>query len=195
MNLSHPEQYLAPILSAMERVGGDIPLHGGGAEYRVPSSIAYPRNLVLIGTVNMDETTMGISDKVLDRAFTLEFWDVDVNAWPGWDRERIESPAKESLRPTILVAPDGRECRLLVDDEPLSQIESGRNEWEWQPGFYAGEVRVELLDRNDLKLGTWCIDVSSERSERPMIRWCGWSACGAGKATFTKRSPRFDASP
>ena len=28
---------------------------------------------------------MGISDKVLDRAFTLEFWDVDVDRWPGWE--------------------------------------------------------------------------------------------------------------
>ena len=98
MNLSHPEQYLAPILSAMERDGGDIPLHGGGDEYGVPSSIAYPRNLVLIGTVNMDETTMGISDKVLDRAFTLEFWDIDVDAWPGWDQARIDAPAGDSVK-------------------------------------------------------------------------------------------------
>ena len=85
MNLSHPEQYLAPILSAMELEHGSIELHSGHEdEYDIPSSIHYPDNLVLIGTVNMDETTMGISDKVLDRAFTLEFWDVDVDRWPGW---------------------------------------------------------------------------------------------------------------
>ena len=106
MNLSHPEQYLAPILSAMERDGGDIPLHGGGDEYEVPSSIAYPRNLVLIGTVNMDETTMGISDKVLDRAFTLEFWDIDVDAWPGWDQSRIEESAKESVKQILKLLMD-----------------------------------------------------------------------------------------
>ena len=98
MNLSHPEQYLAPILSAMERHGGDIPLHGGGDEYVVPSSISYPRNLVLIGTVNMDETTMGISDKVLDRAFTLEFWDIEVDAWPGWERARVEGLPRDSVK-------------------------------------------------------------------------------------------------
>ena len=102
MNLSHPEQYLAPILSAMERDGGDIPLHGGGAEYGVPSSISYPRNLVLIGTVNMDETTMGISDKVLDRAFTLEFWDIDVDEWPGWGQARIEVSDKETVKQTLI---------------------------------------------------------------------------------------------
>ena len=66
------------------------------------------------------------------------------------------------LQPTKFVAPDDREYRLLVDDEPLSQVETGRNEWEWQPGFYAGEVRAELLDRNDRTLGTWRLDVSPD---------------------------------
>lgn len=101
MNLSHPEQYLAPILSAMEREGGEIPLHGGGDEYGVPASISYLRNLVLIGTVNMDETTMGISDKVLDRAFTLEFWDVRVDRWPGWDAAGIEAPDKTNVKEVL----------------------------------------------------------------------------------------------
>ena len=103
MNLSHPEQYLAPILSAMERDGGHIPLHGGGDEYTVPSSISYPPNLVLIGTVNMDETTMGISDKVLDRAFTLQFWDIDVDAWPGWDEAGIAEPDKTSVKEILML--------------------------------------------------------------------------------------------
>ena len=95
MNLSHPEQYLAPVLSAMEIEHGSIDLHSGDAdEYGIPSSIHYPDNLVLIGTVNMDETTMGISDKVLDRAFTLEFWDVDVNRWPGWESANLIDDAE-----------------------------------------------------------------------------------------------------
>jgi len=84
MNLSHPEQYMAPLLSAME-TGGSIELHNEGAFFDgVPSSIEYPSNLVLIGTVNMDETTHGLSDKVLDRAFVLDFWDVDLAAYPRW---------------------------------------------------------------------------------------------------------------
>ncbi len=95
MNLSHPEQYLAPILSAMELEHGEIELHSGDAgEYGIPSSIHYPDNLVLIGTVNMDETTMGISDKVLDRAFTLEFWDVD--RWPGWESTTLDDQDREA---------------------------------------------------------------------------------------------------
>jgi 5-methylcytosine-specific restriction protein B len=34
-----------------------------------------------VGTVNMDESTYGFSRKVLDRAFTLEFSDIDLTAW------------------------------------------------------------------------------------------------------------------
>ena len=99
MNLSHPEQYLAPILSAMELADGPIELHRDKKKVDgIPPSIPYPDNLVLIGTVNMDETTMGISDKVLDRAFTLEFWDVDVDRWPGWEHSPLRDPDKEKVK-------------------------------------------------------------------------------------------------
>ena len=102
MNLSHPEQYLAPILSAMELDDGKIPLHGGEADDDgIPASIRYPDNLVLIGTVNMDETTMGISDKVLDRAFTLEFWDVDVDRWPGWESAQLVDHDAAAVRKVL----------------------------------------------------------------------------------------------
>lgn len=85
MNLSHPEQYLAPLLSAMETRGW-IELHDlPEDETDVPQRVQYPANLALIGTLNMDETTHGLSDKVLDRAFTLEFWNININDYPGWD--------------------------------------------------------------------------------------------------------------
>ena len=91
MNLSHPEQYLAPILSAME-TRGLIALHEMDEDAcGVPNQIQYPSNLAIIGTVNMDETTHGLSDKVLDRAFTLEFWDIDVNQYPKWTSIEGES--------------------------------------------------------------------------------------------------------
>lgn len=40
--------------------------------------IGLPENLFIVGTVNMDETTQPFSRKVLDRAHTLEFNDIDL---------------------------------------------------------------------------------------------------------------------
>jgi len=81
MNLAHVEHYFAPFLSAMESVDGGSLLHfhsEDGDVDRVPRSVPWPKNLFIGGTLNMDETTHTVSDKVLDRAFTLEFWDVDL---------------------------------------------------------------------------------------------------------------------
>ena len=66
------------------------------------------------------------------------------------------------LRETTFVGPPAPECRLLIDDEPLDGVPGSRNEWSWKPGFFAGEVRAELLDRDDRSLGVWRLDVSSD---------------------------------
>ena len=98
MNLSRPEQYLAPILSAME-TGEALTLHREGELFDgVPTHIRYPSNLVIIGTVNMDETTHGISDKVLDRAFTIEFWDVDLKAYPSWGTRDLSEEQEDEVQ-------------------------------------------------------------------------------------------------
>lgn len=60
MNLSHPEQYFAPILSAMESLKS-IDLHNmPDAEVAISRSVALLKNLAIIGTLNMDETTHGL---------------------------------------------------------------------------------------------------------------------------------------
>ena len=101
MNLSHPEQYLAPILSAMETHGW-IELHQLGEDSTaVKQRIQYPANLAIIGTLNMDETTHGLSDKVLDRAYTLEFWNIRVDDFPGWATVSLPSDAKEATRAVL----------------------------------------------------------------------------------------------
>jgi 5-methylcytosine-specific restriction enzyme B len=82
MNLAHPELYLAPVLSAME-TEGNLWLHQSeeNASHNVPASVRYPRNLAIIGTINMDETTHALSDKVLDRAAVVPFTNVNLNAF------------------------------------------------------------------------------------------------------------------
>lgn len=73
MNLSHVERYFADFLSVMES-NGKFSLHSGAENWNdVPSEISLPKNLFIIGTVNIDETTYMFSPKVLDRASVIEF--------------------------------------------------------------------------------------------------------------------------
>ena len=83
MNLARVELYFAPLLSAMETPQEPIVIHGErGAPSGIPGQIdRWPSNLFICGTVNMDETTHPFSDKVLDRAFTMEFWEIDIEAY------------------------------------------------------------------------------------------------------------------
>lgn len=70
MNLSVVERYFADFLSAMES-GEPIKLWEGNEE--VPAEIKLPKNVFIIGTINVDETTYMFSPKVLDRANVIEF--------------------------------------------------------------------------------------------------------------------------
>jgi 5-methylcytosine-specific restriction enzyme B len=77
MNLSHVERYFADFLSVMES-DDKIRLYSGNTrkdlkKKEVPYEIFWPKNLFIIGTVNIDETTYMFSPKVLDRANTIEF--------------------------------------------------------------------------------------------------------------------------
>lgn len=72
MNLARPEHYMSELLSKMEITGGEIRFHHGGDSVGFPASIVYPQNLVIIGTVNLDESTFPLTGKVLDRAAYLE---------------------------------------------------------------------------------------------------------------------------
>ena len=72
MNLSHVERYFAEVLSAIES-GEAMTLYAGDPRGDVPTRILLPRNLVIVGTVNVDETTYMFSPKVLDRANVIEF--------------------------------------------------------------------------------------------------------------------------
>jgi 5-methylcytosine-specific restriction protein B len=73
MNLSHVERYFADFLSVME--SKDILKLHSSEEHKsnVPATIDWPKNLFIVGTVNIDETTYMFSPKVLDRANVIEF--------------------------------------------------------------------------------------------------------------------------
>ncbi|MBA3431702.1 MAG: AAA family ATPase, partial [Actinobacteria bacterium] len=92
MNLSHVERYFADVLSAIES-GEDLHLHvAPGERAGIPPRLPWPRNVLVIGTVNVDETTYMFSPKVLDRANVIEFR-------PGAEELRrfVRDPAVPSL--------------------------------------------------------------------------------------------------
>jgi len=78
MNLAHPELYFAEFLSKLELRRGmkkdDVPKLpvkiGAGLE---PYGLPLGRNVLWTGTMNQDETTKSLSDKVLDRSIVIHF--------------------------------------------------------------------------------------------------------------------------
>ncbi|APU60974.1 MrcB family domain-containing protein [Clostridium botulinum] len=91
MNLARVEYYFSDILSLMEtrckKCGNIITekifkseVFGQDKEaLETYKDLYIPENLYIVGTVNMDETTFPFSKKVLDRANTIEFNEVDLN--------------------------------------------------------------------------------------------------------------------
>ncbi|WNQ12217.1 AAA family ATPase [Paenibacillus aurantius] len=78
MNLARVEYYLSDYLSAIES-RQSVRLHTEDHITDVPKELHIPNNLYVIGTINVDETTHSISDKVLDRAFVMTLSDVDLD--------------------------------------------------------------------------------------------------------------------
>lgn len=83
MNLARVEHYFSDILSVMESRSwskGKIktaPLFPGHKMFR---DIYLPSNLLIIGTINMDETTHGFSQKLLDRTNTIELNKIQLDS-------------------------------------------------------------------------------------------------------------------
>ena len=78
MNLAHPELYFAEFLSKLElrrgMKGTDVPclpvkIGAGMPPYQLPLG----RNVLWAGTMNQDETTKSLSDKVIDRSIIIHF--------------------------------------------------------------------------------------------------------------------------
>ena len=55
----------------------------------IDEGITIPQNLIIVGTVNMDETTFSFSRKVLDRAMTIEMNEVDLYGGLTFRHEQI----------------------------------------------------------------------------------------------------------
>jgi len=86
MNLARVEYYLSDVLSSIE-TGEVLQLHAHGVPLEgsngtpVPSALPIPPNLYITGTVNIDETTNPVSDKVLDRAIVIDMSNIDLQGF------------------------------------------------------------------------------------------------------------------
>ena len=107
--------------------------------------LSIPPNLIVVGTVNMDETTFSFSRKVLDRAMTIEMNEVDL--WGGLtDRhEPIEQQSSETLIGTAVEGVDVYTDYKEVCDTCLNYLQSVNEVLEETPFKVAYRTRNEVL--------------------------------------------------
>lgn len=107
--------------------------------------LSIPPNLIVVGTVNMDETTFSFSRKVLDRAMTIEMNEVDL--WGGLtDRhEPIEQQSSETLIGTAVEGVDVYTDYKEVCDTCLNYLQSVNEVLEGTPFKVAYRTRNEVL--------------------------------------------------
>ena len=170
MNLAPVEQYFAEYLSVIEsrksHEDGTVttdPILEKSAEdwYRVLTSeltnddnvrnrfleegICIPQNFIVVGTVNMDETTFSFSRKVLDRAMTIEMNEVDLH---GGLTKRHESIGKLSNAELVGFAVEGVDVYndyANICDIALGYLQKVNDVLEGTPFKIAYRTRNEFL--------------------------------------------------
>lgn len=86
MNIARVEYYFSDVLSCIE-TGSPLQLHSnsvpieGTTGTNIRAELPIPANLFITGTVNIDESTNPISDKVLDRASLINMTDVNIEGF------------------------------------------------------------------------------------------------------------------
>ena len=164
MNLAHVEQYFSDLLSKLERRRGenqdvtlDIDLGAGMPPYR----LSLGRNVLWVGTMNEDETTKSLSDKVIDRSNLLyfprprtlhsrsevalydEFPLIGASVWQGW--QRIRSPFMQAEIESFRHGLEEINQRLEFVGRAL-----GHRVWQSVEYYMANHPEViEARERND----------------------------------------------
>ena len=170
MNLAPVEQYFAEYLSVIESRKADAegnittdPILKKSKEdwYRVLTSeltsddtirnrflndgICIPQNLIIVGTVNMDETTFSFSRKVLDRAMTIEMNEVDLTGGLDKRHESIGKLGAEELIGNAVEGVDVYGQYKEVCDEVIEYLQKVNDELEGTPFKIAYRTRNEFL--------------------------------------------------
>lgn len=148
MNLAKVEYYFSDFLSAVE-ADSELVLHDAGEDLilealdgmGVPQRLKVPANVFFTGTVNVDETTYMFSPKVLDRANTLEFNEVDLAQYGA---AVTDDTGSYRLRPEVSV-----ESLLAAYRKPQPQ------DWLELPAPYAERLQAlhALMAQHNLHFG------------------------------------------
>jgi hypothetical protein len=144
MNLAPVEQYFAEYLSIIEtrevhnneiatdyliakasfqnpklyaQILDDLEL---GSDPKFSEGMSIPKNLVVIGTVNMDETTHSFSRKVLDRAMTFEMNEVDLSGG-------LDSTKKDWDYPQEFISADNVIGEFTAGSQVIDQYSESKN--------------------------------------------------------------------
>lgn len=110
-----------------------------------------PQNLIVIGTVNMDETTFSFSRKVLDRAMSIEMNDVDYDSY-------LNGTTDNELK-SLLETFDAVELNSLLVERPVNSSdvigELGHDDENSDSKFVIDYLKRvnSLLDGTPFKLG------------------------------------------
>ena len=170
MNLAPVEQYFAEYLSVVESRKADedgiittdpILKKSGEDWYRIltdeltsdddlrnqflNNGIAIPQNLIVVGTVNMDETTFSFSRKVLDRAMTIEMNEVNLTGGLDSRHEKIGKLGTAELIGNAVEGVDIYSSYKEVCDTAITYLQSINEKLEGTPFKIAYRTRNEVL--------------------------------------------------
>ena len=107
--------------------------------------IAVPQNLIVVGTVNMDETTFSFSRKVLDRAMTIEMNEVDLYGGLDDRHEKIGKLEAGNLIGTAVEGVDVYRENKDVCDTALNYLQAVNLDLDGTPFKVAYRTRNEFL--------------------------------------------------
>lgn len=170
MNLAPVEQYFAEYLSVIEsrklidenKIATDPILKKANEEWYFnltaaltsnedirmqfnENGIALPQNLIVVGTVNMDETTYSFSRKVLDRAMTIEMNEVDLRGGLDSHYESIGKLGKTELIGYCVEGVDVYSSKKDVCDKVIDYLDKINSKLEGTPFKIAYRTRNEFL--------------------------------------------------
>ena len=111
----------------------------------INEGISIPQNLIVVGTVNMDETTFSFSRKVLDRAMTIEMNEVDLHGGLTDRHEPIGKLGKDDLIGTAVEGVDVYAANKEVCDKVITYLEAVNTVLEGTPFKVAYRTRNEFL--------------------------------------------------